>query len=135
MQTFGTDGGKLVTILGVYEESQKLRPDVTIIRTSLMFWKRFEWPYYLHYASLGTLIYTSLGKPLLYRGTPFPASTEDRGHMAQFLKKVPELVKSGQIKPNPTKLVDGGIEGINAGLKLMMDGKHSGEKIVYRVSN
>ena len=34
VQTFGTGGGKLITILGVYEESQKLRPDVTIIRTS-----------------------------------------------------------------------------------------------------
>lgn len=55
--------------------------------------------------------------------------------MAQFLKKVPELVKSGQIKPNPTTLVDGGLDGIDAGLKLMMDGKHSGEKIVYRVSD
>lgn len=68
-------------------------------------------------------------------GTPCPASQEDRKHMAHFLKKVPELVKSGQVKPNPTKLVDGGLNGIEIGLKFMMDGKHSGEKIVYRVSN
>ena len=53
--------------------------------------------------------------------------------MTQFLKKVPELVKSGQVKPNPVKLWDGGLEAINAGLKFMMDGKISGEKIVYRV--
>lgn len=68
-------------------------------------------------------------------GAPFPASLEDREHMAHFLKKVPELVNSRQVKPNPTKLVEGGLSGIETGLKFMMDGKHSGEKIVYRVSN
>ena len=63
----------------------------------------------------------------------FPVSLEDREHMAQFLKKVPELVMSGQVKPNPVKLWEGGLGAINAGLKYMMDGKVSGEKIVYRV--
>ena len=53
--------------------------------------------------------------------------------MAHFLKKTPELVKSWQIKPNPTKSLEGGLEGINAGLQLMMEGKHSGEKLVYRL--
>lgn len=55
--------------------------------------------------------------------------------MAHFLKKTPALVQSGLVKPNPTKLFPGGLEGINAGLQFMEEGKHSGEKIVYRVSN
>jgi NADPH-dependent curcumin reductase CurA len=54
--------------------------------------------------------------------------------MVSFLKKTPELVKSGQIKPNPTHLIEGGLESINTGLKHMMDGKHSGQKIVYRLA-
>lgn len=33
VQTFGTGGGKLVTILGPQEEAQKLRPDVKIQST------------------------------------------------------------------------------------------------------
>ena len=53
--------------------------------------------------------------------------------MTQFLEKVPELVKSGQVMPNPTKLLEGGLEGINAGLKYMMEGNVSGKKIVYRI--
>lgn len=115
VQTFGTGGGKLVTILGAQQEAQRLRPDVKV---------------------QSTLIYTALGRSFVFAGnTPFPASEEDRSHMAHFLKKVPELVKSGQVKPNPTKLFEGGLEGINAGLQHMMEGKHSGEKIVYRLSN
>lgn len=55
--------------------------------------------------------------------------------MAHFLEKVPELVKSGVITPNPTRLIEGGLNGINEGFQLMMDGKISGEKLVYRLSN
>ena len=55
--------------------------------------------------------------------------------MADFLKKVPELVKSGQVKGNPTKLLEGGLEGVPAGFQLMKEGKNSGEKLVYRVAN
>ncbi|GJE87536.1 zinc-binding alcohol dehydrogenase family protein [Phanerochaete sordida] len=115
VQAFGAQGGKLVTILGAPQEVQRMRADVKV---------------------QSTLIYTSLGRSFIFAGnTPFPASEEDRGHMAQFLKKVPELVKSGQIKPNPTMFFDGGLEGINAGLQHMMEGKHSGQKIVYRLTN
>lgn len=53
--------------------------------------------------------------------------------MAQFLKQVPELVSSGKIKPNRVKLWEGGLYGINDGLQYMIEGKNSGEKIVYRL--
>lgn len=53
--------------------------------------------------------------------------------MAAFLKKVPALVSSGAIKPNPVKLWDGGLASINDGLQYMKEGKLSGGKIVYRV--
>ena len=54
--------------------------------------------------------------------------------MVHFLTKVPELVCTGAVKPNRIKLCEGGLEGINDGLRFLRDGKHSGEKIVYRVN-
>jgi hypothetical protein len=53
--------------------------------------------------------------------------------MVNFLKKVPAIVQSGSVKSNPLKLWDGGLDGMKDGLKYMMDGKVSGQKLVYRV--
>ena len=85
------------------------------------------------YTFVVTNIFTSLGRDFTFGNAPFPAVPEDHKHMTQFLEKVPELVKSGQVMPNPTKLLEGGLEGINAGLKYMMEGNVSGKKIVYRI--
>ncbi len=54
--------------------------------------------------------------------------------MAQFLKKVPGFVSAGLLKPNPVKLLEGGLDGVNTGLDYMREEKHSGEKLVYRIS-
>lgn len=53
--------------------------------------------------------------------------------MAQFLRKMPELVRTDAVKPNHTKIWEGGLESINAGMQYMIEGKNSGEKIVYRL--
>ena len=53
--------------------------------------------------------------------------------MAAFLKKVPGFVSSGAVRPNPIKLWPGGLEGVSGGLQYMREGKHSGEKIVYKI--
>ena len=63
----------------------------------------------------------------------FPASPEDKGQLASFLKKVPGLVAEGKIKPNAVKVWDGGLNAINDGLQYMREGKVSTEKIVYQV--
>ena len=55
--------------------------------------------------------------------------------MAQFLTKFPALVSAGQVAPNPTKLIEGGLEGVAAGFQYLREGKASGEKVVHRVSN
>lgn len=114
VQTFGPAGGKLVTILGVPEDVRRMRADVV---------------------GQNTLIYTALGRGFVFAGAEeWPASKSDREHMARFLRKTPELVRKGLVKPNPTKLFVGGLEGINAGLKYMEEGNVSAEKIVYRLS-
>lgn len=84
--------------------------------------------------SLVTVVYTALGRAFNYGPAHRPAVPEDRAHMVQFLRKVPELVRSGKVKPNPVKLWEGGLESINDGLQYMIDGKNSAEKIVYRLS-
>lgn len=54
--------------------------------------------------------------------------------MARFLVKTPELIATGKVKPNPTKLWEGGLNAIPDGLRYMKEGKNSGEKIVYRIA-
>ena len=83
---------------------------------------------------LVTLIYTSLGRAFDYRGIHYPASPEAKNHMVEFLKKTPELVTSGAIKPNPVKLWSGGLETVHEGLDYLKEGKNSGEKVVYRIA-
>ena len=68
-------------------------------------------------------------------GQTFPASARDRAEMAQWLKKQTDFVRRGLLKPNPVKLMEGGLEAIPAGFKYMMDGKVSAEKLVYRISS
>ncbi len=62
-----------------------------------------------------------------------PAAPQDRAFMVAFLKKLPQLVRDGAVKPLPTKLWEGGFDGIHAGLQYMREGKVSAEKIVYRL--
>lgn len=81
-----------------------------------------------------TVVYTTHGIQFDFRGTLFPASAQDRTHTVEFLKKVPELLKSGQLKPNPVKVLPGGLDGIQDGLRYMEEGNVSGVKLVYNVS-
>ncbi|GJE87551.1 zinc-binding alcohol dehydrogenase family protein [Phanerochaete sordida] len=108
-------GGQLVTILAVSDAVKQARPDV---------------------AARNTLVYTSLGRPFVFAGKlDVPASAGDRAFMVRWLAKTPALVSEGKVRPNPTKLFEGGLEGINDGLKYMQEGKHSGQKIVYRIAD
>ncbi|KAH8103402.1 GroES-like protein [Cristinia sonorae] len=108
VKTFGSGYGKLLVILAVKPEAQEVRPDIAIEHS---------------------LIYTAHGRAF----GKYPPQPEDKEHMAHFLRKFPELVKSGNLKPNPTRLVKGGLEGIPEGFEYMIAGKVSGEKIVYEV--
>ncbi|KAJ3529769.1 hypothetical protein NM688_g7808 [Phlebia brevispora] len=114
VQAFAAGPGKLVTTQAPKQEVQALRKDVVV---------------------QGTMIYTVFGREIFMWGRRWPVSQEDREHMAQFLKKVPELVRAGKIRPNPVKLWEGGLESINDGLQYMFDGRNSAEKIVYRIDS
>ena len=79
------------------------------------------------------MIYTACGREFSTPRKVWPVEPEDRAHMAAFLKKVPQLVKDGAVKPVPVKLWEGGLAAISDGLAYMREGKVSGEKIVYLV--
>ncbi|KIJ34239.1 hypothetical protein M422DRAFT_182407, partial [Sphaerobolus stellatus SS14] len=112
VKAFGSEGkGKVITILGPKDEAVTYNPNVTI---------------------QPTLIYSSLGREFSF-GEVFPVSKEDRDHMAAFLTKVPELVKTGAIKPNRVKLWEGGLDGIEGGLAYMKEGKLCAETPVYKI--
>ena len=124
-----------MTILAVQEKAKHLRPDVQkqctypTLRLSCLDQSKS-----LTLTRLAvTLLYTALGREVRLHGI-WPPSPEDHAHMAQFLSKTPELVATGQVKPNPIKLWEGGLDGIADGLQYMREGKNSGEKIVYRIA-
>lgn len=79
-----------------------------------------------------TLLYTALGRPFTLL-SPYPVCAEDRPPMVQFLSKVSGLVQAGDIKPNPVKLWEGGLEAVKDGFQYMKEGKVSGQKIVYKL--
>ncbi|TCD60353.1 hypothetical protein EIP91_010321 [Steccherinum ochraceum] len=107
VKTFGSGPGKLITILNAQPDAQAIRSDVQI---------------------QASLLYTVLGRAW---GT-MPAQPDHRKHIAAFLKKFPDLFKSGTIKPNPTKLFEGGLNAVSEGFEYMIAGKNSGEKIVFK---
>ncbi|TDL20446.1 GroES-like protein [Rickenella mellea] len=45
------------------------------------------------------------------------------------------LLNRKLLKPNPVKVVDGGLNGVNDGFDLGRKGKISGEKLVYRIAD
>lgn len=131
VRALAPEGGKVVIVLGPAKEAQ-VRDDVTIIRTYLYFHSLYAISM-LMFLLTATLIYTSLGRTFKFAGNDYPASAEDKAQLVSFLKKVPQLVKDGQIKANPIKLWEGGLASISDGLQYMREGKVSAEKIVYRV--
>ena len=75
---------------------------------------------------LVTFIYTAYG-PTVNTAN----KEEERAVLSKFLwEKLPGLVKGG-LKPNVIKKFDGGLDNVEAALDYLVEGKASGEKIVY----
>ncbi|KXJ87935.1 zinc-binding dehydrogenase [Microdochium bolleyi] len=84
-----------------------------------------------------TIAYTVFEKPLKgmeafdYNGG---VTTEDRRFWEEHgLKKLPGWLESGELKPNPVKIL-GGLEAVPEGFKLHQEGKVRVEKIVYKIA-
>jgi len=73
-----------------------------------------------------TFIYTAYGPTVDTKN-----DEEERAVLSKFLwEKLPGLVKGG-LKPNVIKKFEGGLDNVEASLDYLVQGKASGEKIVY----
>ena len=131
VDSIAPSGGKVVVLLRPATDVIA-RKDVEVIRTIHYF--GMAEALLLTGPSSDTLLYTALGRAFDFGpDTQYPASLEDKAQIVQFLKKLPQLVLEGAVKPLPVKLWEGGLEAIPDGLQYMREGKVSAEKIVYRL--
>ncbi|ODQ54598.1 GroES-like protein [Saitoella complicata NRRL Y-17804] len=105
-----TGSGKLITLLGTPRIANS-NPDQVTVQP--------------------TLVYTILGRAFEMRDHEYPASPEDRRVAEQLYEELPEWIQSGKVKPNTTRIVEGGLDGILRGFEEMKSGKVRGEKLVY----
>ncbi|KAJ5240801.1 Polyketide synthase enoylreductase [Penicillium citrinum] len=83
----------------------------------------------------GTLGYTAVGEAFRKFGREFPPMPEDAAHIATFITLIEPLLAQGKIKTHPIKVGKGGLYGVLEGLKLLEEGKVSGEKLVYNIAD
>jgi len=81
-----------------------------------------------------TLAYTSLGEYTEIRGKEMPASAEDFDFAKKWADLIEEFLAAGKFEVHPPKVGPDGLKGVMQGLQDMRDGKVSGNKLVYRVS-
>ena len=80
------------------------------------------------------MLYTAGGKGFKIGEWDSPAQPEDRKQVRDWLAGPwVQMVKDGLIKPNPVKVLPGGLEGIPAGFEYMKAGKNSAEKLVFKL--
>ncbi|PLB54713.1 putative zinc-binding oxidoreductase ToxD [Aspergillus steynii IBT 23096] len=81
------------------------------------------------------LAYATLGEYFKYGPYEFPEVPEDFKFAAWFWDIAQPLLAEGKIKPHTPKVCAGGLNGVIEGLKLMKEGKVSGEKLVYNIAD
>lgn len=84
--------------------------------------------------SVSTLMYTVFGESFKFGQQDIPAVSEDFEYTKKFLAMTEGLLKEGKIKAHKQTVGKAGLEGVLKGLEDMKNGKVSGEKLVYRVS-
>lgn len=78
--------------------------------------------------------YTAFGKGFQFGGRDIPANPGDREFADDFYTLVENLLAEGRLSAHPPRVCPGGLNGVLEGLKLMKEGKVSGEKLVYNVT-
>ena len=82
-----------------------------------------------------TLAYTAIGEEFRMRGNEVPAKREDFEFAKKFWQLSAKLLADGKIKVHAVDLREGGLEGVLRGLDDLKNGKVSGKKLVYRLSD
>ncbi|KAE8350331.1 chaperonin 10-like protein [Aspergillus coremiiformis] len=81
-----------------------------------------------------TMAYTAVGEHFTILEMSVPARPEDKAFAEVFWAMAEKLLADGKIKVHPPKVNSGGLQGVLEGLKLLKEGRVSGEKLVYNVA-
>lgn len=82
-----------------------------------------------------SIMITYFGEPFDKLGSHYSANVEDFEFAMMFTALTERLLTEGRLKSHPVKLCEGGLQGVLEGVKLMMNEKVSGIKLVYRVAD
>jgi hypothetical protein len=82
-----------------------------------------------------TMAYTVLGDPYNIGGTTYEAKPEDYEFGKRFLGVTGKLLEEKKIRVHRIDVRPGGLDGIMDGLTDMMEGRVSGTKLVFRISD
>lgn len=80
------------------------------------------------------LLWSALGEAVHFMGHFMPAVPEDFSFLRDFTETAEVLLQDGDIRPHPIRVMEGGLEGIAAGLQELYDGRVSGAKLVYTIA-
>ena len=84
--------------------------------------------------SLFFLGYSASGESYIFEGEHYDAQPDFFAHSVKFAELADKLWAEGKFQPHPQRIGKNGFQGVlNEGLQILRDGKHSGEKLVYRV--
>ncbi|KAH6719123.1 putative zinc-binding oxidoreductase ToxD [Leptodontidium sp. MPI-SDFR-AT-0119] len=81
------------------------------------------------------LAYTISGEEFEMEGQVWPASREDNMFARRFVGVCDGLLREGLVRCHPVWKREGGLEGVLGGMMEMKEGKVSGQKLVYRISD
>lgn len=83
-----------------------------------------------------TMAYTSLGEEIQFgpNGPKVPALPEHKKFAEHWYDLSEKLLAEGKLKGHPADIRPGGLKGVLSGLDDLKNGKVSGKKLVYRVS-
>ena len=82
-----------------------------------------------------TLGYTIIGEEFTVRETVVPAKPQDFEFGKKWWPVAQKLLFEGKVKPHRVEVRPGGLDGILDGLDDLKNGKVSGKKLVYRISD
>ncbi|KAK3058304.1 hypothetical protein LTR09_001382 [Extremus antarcticus] len=81
-----------------------------------------------------TLGYTVTGESFEFRSREMPAKPEDFEFGKKFIELSTKLLASSQISVHPPKVGKGGLKGVLEGMDDLKEGRVSGVKLVYKIS-
>ncbi|EQB50260.1 hypothetical protein CGLO_10321 [Colletotrichum gloeosporioides Cg-14] len=79
------------------------------------------------------LVWTAFLKDHRYGSFHWPADEADHKLGAEFFEQLPGWVEEGKIKPNKSKVIPGGLDGVHKGFQEYRDGNISATKLVYKI--